>query len=274
MRVEGVREPDLLQAALTDYEVAAIDEGSSEAWTVFFHSAAVRDRAVAHLPAAFPALTLEAIDVEDEDWARRSQSALRAVRVGRVIVAPPWDVAGHAGLEARADRPTVVVIEPSMGFGTGHHATTRLCLAALQQWHVKGGTVIDVGTGSGVLAIAARLLGAAHVVAVDDDPDAVQSARENASRNGVTIDFRVADIRQIALARFDVVIANLTGAVLAACAARLMDLAAARAPVIVSGLLVHEEAAVLAAFAPFRLADRSQEEEWVCLTLRREAAFE
>ncbi len=194
--------PDLLQAALTDYDVLAIDERSPDSWLVFFSTAPERDSAAASLAADFPDLSFASIDVPDEDWAARSQAALRAIRIGNIVVAPPWDVPADDGSPppvtisgVRFRKPTVVIIQPSMGFGTGHHATTRLCLAALQQFDVRGGTVIDVGTGSGVLAIAASRLGAARVIAIDDDPDAVQSARDNAARNGVAVDLRVADLR-------------------------------------------------------------------------------
>src|SRR5687768_16280990 len=126
--------PELFEAALTDNLVSAINEGD-EAWRIFFHSADERDRAAAGLRAAFTGISIESVDVPDEDWAARSQASLRAIQIGRVIVAPPWDA------------PITVVVQPSMGFGTGHHATTRLCLAALQQLDLRGATVIDVGTG-------------------------------------------------------------------------------------------------------------------------------
>src|SRR5512134_3215469 len=130
--------PELFEAALTDYDVTAINEGE-DAWRIFFHTPQERDRAAAGLRAAFDGLAIDPVDVPDEDWAARSQASLRSIQVGRVIVAPPWDA------------PVTIVVQPSMGFGTGHHATTRLCLAALQQLDLRGLTVIDVGTGSGVL---------------------------------------------------------------------------------------------------------------------------
>jgi ribosomal protein L11 methyltransferase len=273
--------PDLLQAALTDYGVVAIDEHSPESWRVFFSTPAERDNAATSLTTRFPDLSMESIDVPDEDWAARSQAGLRAVRIGNIVVAPPWDVPADDGSEpsapisrVRLRKPTVVVIEPSMGFGTGHHATTRLCLAALQQFDLRGETVIDVGTGSGVLAIAASRLGAARVIAIDDDPDAVQSAQDNVARNGVTVDLRVGDLRVLVLSRFDMVLANLTGALLIQSAGRLQDLTAPRGPMILSGFMTHEEPDVVAAFPSLRVLERSQEDEWVCVTLQREGAFE
>ena len=140
---------------------------------MFFSTDAERDRAAANLTRQFPDLSLRPLDVPDEDWVARSQAELRAIRVGNIIVAPPWDVPHTAKLKldlspepgvADLKRPVVIVIKPSMGFGTGHHATTRLCLAALQGSRLQGKSAVDVGTGSGVLAIAASRLGAAPVI--------------------------------------------------------------------------------------------------------------
>jgi ribosomal protein L11 methyltransferase len=259
---------DLLQAALTDYDVAAIDESVDDRWRIFFHSSAERDRAVAALATTFADLTFTSVDVPDEDWAARSQANLRAIRVRDIVVAPPWD--------ASSPPPGVlqIVIQPSMGFGTGHHATTRLCLAALQHLDLRGRTVLDVGTGSGVLAIAASLRGAADVLAIDDDPDAVASAHENLALNPqarVTLDtLRIEDAR---LATFDVVIANLTGGLLIHVAERLVALVAGTGRLIVSGVMHSEEPQVLAAMRGARVVDRSQEDEWICATLQHEGAF-
>jgi ribosomal protein L11 methyltransferase len=277
--VDGLTEPELLQATLSDFRVAAIDERAPDSWRIFFDSAAERDRAMAALSKGFPSMLLQPADIADEDWAARSQASLRAIRVGDIIVAPPWDVppAGHpatAMASGRPRSPLVVVIEPSTGFGTGHHPTTRLCLAALQQFDLQGSTVVDVGTGSGVLAIAARLLGASRVLGVDEDPDAVQAARENVRLNGAAVDLVVADFRHLVLARFDLVLANLTGALLTAGAGRLQDLTARRGPLIASGFTTEEEPSVIAAFPRLRLVDRTQEDEWVCLTLQHGGAFE
>jgi ribosomal protein L11 methyltransferase len=274
---------DLLQAALLDYDVAAIDDNASDAWRVFFSSAEERDRAHCGIAAQFPELTFATIDVPDEDWAARSQANLRAIEVGNIIVAPPWDAPvpgrlkqapapsdGNSDVEAGFSRPIVVIIQPSMGFGTGHHATTRLCLAALQQLDLAGRSAIDVGTGSGVLAIAAHLLGASPVVAMDDDPDAIQSARENVELNRAAgVDVRVGDLRTAKLPVFDVVLANLTGGLLIQAAGPLQDLAAPRGRLILSGFMHHEEAGVLDAVAAFGVARRAEEEEWLCVVLQK-----
>ena len=275
--------PDLFQAALLDYDVAAIDDNSPEAWRIFFSSAAERDRARRGVAAEFPELSFAPIEVPDEDWAARSQASLRAIQVGNLVVAPPWDVADPGRLKpaptpahARSDvgagfsRPISIIIQPSMGFGTGHHATTRLCLAALQQLDLRDRPVIDVGTGSGVLAIAAHRLGASPVVAIDDDPDAIQTAVENVRlNNGATVDVRVADLRTAGLTPFDVVFANLTGGLLIQAAARLQDLAMPAGRLILSGFMHHEAVDVLEAFAACAVVHRAEEEGWLCVTLQR-----
>jgi ribosomal protein L11 methyltransferase len=245
----SVAEGDLLQAALTDYHVAAIDETANHTWRVFFHDARERDRARLGLRDDCPTLVFRPVDVPDEDWAARSQQSVTAVTVGRVTIAPPWDV----GL--------TVVIKPSMGFGTGHHATTRLCVDALQRLDVGGSTVLDVGTGSGVLAIVASRLGA-------DDADAITAAWENLALNpDARVTMLVGDIRSTELVPVDIVIANLTGALLVAAARRLRDLRRTAGRLVLSGFTPSEEPQVLAAFDSLSVQHRGEEDGWVALTL-------
>jgi ribosomal protein L11 methyltransferase len=251
---------ELLQADLLDYDVEAIDESGLEGWRIFFRTTASRDKALRHVRTAFPTSTATAISVADEDWAARSQAALKAVTVGGVIVAPPWDV------------PVTIVIQPSMGFGTGHHATTRLCLAALQRLELHGKDVLDVGTGSGVLAIAASRLGAAGVRACDDDADAVHAAWENLALNpGAVVTMLVGDLRTLDLEPAHVVLANITGGLLVATATRLLSFTSSRGHAILSGFQTHEERDVIAAFRGASLVDRHEEDGWVAATLRKDA---
>jgi ribosomal protein L11 methyltransferase len=164
-----------------------------------------------------------------------------------------------------------VVIQPSMGFGTGHHATTRLCTALLQQLDLSGRTALDVGTGSGVLALAALALGARSVLAVDDDADAIESARENLALNGgpAGLELRVADFRGLPANTFDVVVANLTGGLLARSAEVLAGAVAPGGSLIISGVTLEEEAEVLRALVPWMaVVERLTEDEWVAARLQ------
>jgi ribosomal protein L11 methylase PrmA len=179
-----------LYASLDEFEPIAIEEHDDGAgWRVFFRSASQRDAARETLAGTLAdrLVHLTAVNVPDEGWAARSQAHLGPVRVGRIVVAPPWSV---DTLNLRPE-DRLVVIQPSMGFGTGHHATTRLCLALLQQQRLDGAAVVDLGTGSGVLAIAAWRLGARSASAIDCDPDALQNARENLELNGAAVAVRV-----------------------------------------------------------------------------------
>jgi len=266
---------DRLSVALHDLGPVAVHElGPDQAplWRVYFPSQPDRDEAGRRLAARFgdEGLVVSQVSVPDEDWARRSQADLRHVRIGRLVVAPPWDVP----LETAPDH-VVIVITPSMGFGTGHHETTRLCLAHLQRRDCGGRRVIDCGTGSGVLAIAAAKLGAADVWAFDDDPDAVACARENVSLNFPAPGLSAVHVSLAGLEEprpvADLVLANLTGAALVRFAATLLAQTAPRGHLILSGFLAHEARGVLEAFehdaAPHEAV--SAEGEWRAVLLRR-----
>ena len=247
---------EMIHAALASHEVAAIDEPSEDQWRIFFNTAPDREAALATLRQRFSNLRFDPLDVADENWAARSQDELRAVTVGRIIVAPPWDA------------PITIVIRPSMGFGTGHHATTRLCLAALQQIPLERATVLDVGAGSAVLAIAASRLGAEEVTGIDDDADAIQAAWDNLSLNpSAQVTLIVGDLRSTELVPADVILANLTAALLIQSAERLRKLTTAGGRLILSGFQTEDEHDVLAAFGAFTLERRGEEEGWVCATL-------
>jgi ribosomal protein L11 methyltransferase len=285
---------DMLYVELDSFEPVAIQEHEAgDGWRVFFRTAAMRDAARGALASEFGNALLDLVpqDVDDEDWARRSQASLKAIRAGRIIVAPPWAVTGSrdsrfairdslSNRDARttnrdiresisnreprpANRDIVIVIDPSTGFGTGHHATTRLCLRLLQQIDVRDRRVVDVGTGSGVLALAAWKLGASSVAAIDNDADALQNARENIDRNGATgrIEVLDVDLSSVSLPAADIVLANLTAAVLQRHADPIRRLAASSGVLIVSGFGRDELEGIARAFAATP-RDVLVEEEW------------
>lgn len=274
--IRGV-DSELAVAAVDDCSPVAVEDRDGSL-TIFFSSARDRDRALQAIGHHFPDGHPTPRDVDDEDWARRSQQNLRAVSVGRLVVAPPWAIPEpQSRPQAPSLQPLTIVIEPSMGFGTGHHATTRLCLAALQAvdvaGHLAGRWVLDVGTGSGVLALAARRLGARKTLGIDTDPDAVQSARENLGLNAdlSDVDFVVGDLMsEDGREPADVLTANLTGALLIRGAPCLLDAVAPGGWLILSGLMRSEEADVAAAFVQATtLVSTTSEDEWVCLTLAK-----
>jgi ribosomal protein L11 methyltransferase len=234
-------------------------------WHVCFNDAGERARAADAIRAALPHLSIEAVDVADEDWAAKSQRSLTAVRAGRFLIAPPWDLPPD---EVDA---TVIVIEPSMGFGTGHHATTRTCLRLLSDIDVSDLTVVDLGTGSGVLAMAAALSGARRVLGIDIDRDAIDSAEASARLNTLpdTVTFKVGDFRSEPPPPADLVLANLTGGMLTSSAASVSALVRPGGHVIMSGFDHTEVDRIIAAFGRFTEARRVTEENWIALHLQQ-----
>lgn len=215
--------------------------------------------------------------LDEADWANAWKEHFYVHRVGeRTVVVPTW----------REYQPepgdVVVLLDPGMAFGTGLHPTTRLCLRALERATRPGARVLDLGTGSGILAIAAAQLGAGRVLALDLDPVAVRVAAENVARN------RVADrvvVRQGTVADaephaasapldsgpFDLVVANISATVVLSLAAPLAALVRPSGRAIVSGLLAERADDVRAAYqaSGWRPVEAAAEGDWVALTFER-----
>jgi ribosomal protein L11 methyltransferase len=211
-----------------------------------------------------------------DDWSERWRSFHRPLVLegGRLVVRPPWEepldgVGGGGGSGVGVD----LVIDPGQAFGTGAHATTRLCLELMLGLE-PGGGFLDLGCGSGVLAIAAARLGWAPVAAVDFDPLAVEAAATNAVVNGVSIDVGRHDLRADPVVVAPTVAANLLRPLLLAWARRLVDFGGALpARVIASGLLVGEADEIAGAFAAvgLRETDRRESGDWAALLLEHPA---
>jgi ribosomal protein L11 methyltransferase len=208
--------------------------------------------------------------IKQENWQDSWKRFIKPRRVGASFwVTPPW-------LEPpRFRRRKVITIEPGMAFGTGTHATTRGCMefieASRNQLGERELSALDVGTGSGILAIALALLGARPIYAVDNDPVALQVARENYQRNGVEANIRLSGVGPGRLRRrFDLVVANLTAETIQDLSGALQKRVAPKGFLILSGILHRQAGAVIACFAPcFRLCRRKRSREWVTLLLQR-----
>ena len=256
----------MLAALVDDFSPTALEPREVDV-RVFFASTADRDAAERALAGRYD---VSPIDVDDEDWARRSQENLGPITVGAITIVPNQSLLTNPP-NPQSPIPNPLVITPSMGFGTGHHATTRLCLAALQTIALDGRDVIDVGTGSGILAIAAARLGARSALGIDNDADAIQSARENLALNlgvgGVTFEAR--DLMASPLLQADVVTANLTGALLVRASRALLAAARRGGTLILSGLVGAERDSVAHAFASAEIVWELEEDGWVGLAVKK-----
>lgn len=187
------------------------------------------------------------------------------VRVGGVLLWPAWIDGPH-----EAEGAVVVRLDAGRAFGSGSHASTRLALASLQEIDLAGLAVLDAGCGSGVLAVAAALLGAAPVVACDVDVEAMRATRRNAAANGVPIVLVDGGVERVR-GPFDVIVANIGAGVLRAMAERLTALLAPGGRLVLSGLLVDQVPGVVAAFGGLRPAARHDEDGWSAVRLERSA---
>ena len=278
----GYNEGVVIEEPITqdgDGDNLAVDPAGLVTVRTYVHAADVRPGTVEEMRHALWALgrlrqvgELTVIQRREEDWANAWKEHYRVHRIGRrVVVRAPW----HE-YDPPADE-VVVELDPGMAFGTGLHPSTKLCVMALEDELQPATTVLDVGTGSGVLAIAALLLGAARVDAVDIEPVAVRSAGENARRNGVADRLRVAEgsVGPDApfTATYDLVLANIIARILIGLAPPLAVAVAPGGTLVLSGIIESREPAVRRAFDGEGLTfeRRTQMEDWVAIVYRKQA---
>ncbi len=212
--------------------------------------------------------TLPDIDVtlvEDKDWERAWMDDFEPLKFGeRLWIVPSW----HDAPDPDAAN---LMLDPGLAFGTGTHPTTALCLEWLDGQDMQNRQVTDYGCGSGILGLAALLLGADHVVGVDTDPQALDASRENARRNGVADDRLSLYLPENEPdAPADVMLANILAQPLIGLAPHLAKLTKPGGDLVLSGILSHQAREVMAAYEPWFIMDEpEQREEWIRLTGRR-----
>ena len=250
-----------------DVPIEPSDPHVVKAYLVYDHAARFKVRRVKEAIGRLRAFGLGPVGevgvrrIADEDWLESWKAQFTPIRIGPFFVRPSWSDARDDGIP--------LVLDPGMAFGTGLHPTTRQCLEALGRMDVAGRSVLDVGTGSGILAVAAAKRGAAPVMGVDIDPLAVKAARENALRNDVAVDVREGSAGDVD-GRYDVVLANLVADVIVQIAPGLRARVRDGGTLVCAGIVAEKEARVADALAAqgLRVEDRDQRDDWVSLVLR------
>jgi ribosomal protein L11 methyltransferase len=237
-----------------------------------------------HLSQIYPIPEPDIRELAEEDWTEAWKQQYHRLRVGQsIFIVPAWEAYEPASGEI------VIQLEPGMAFGTGLHPTTQLCLEMMEKHLRPGCTVLDVGTGSGVLAISAAKLGARSVLALDADPMAVTVAQENVEMNGVTERVTVrhgslpggdavprhfatdGSLDLLETGEFDLVIINILAPVIVGMAPALMTRLQPEGQLIAAGLIESQEREVVETLGKqgLQVFNRAQEKDWVSLAVRR-----
>nr|WP_206153013.1 50S ribosomal protein L11 methyltransferase [Clostridium cadaveris] len=206
--------------------------------------------------------TVEYIKVNEEDWANNWKKYYKPTKIGKnIIVKPIWE-------EYEANGEMIIELDPGMAFGTGTHETTRMCVEALEE-NVKGDTtVFDIGTGSGILAIAAAKLGAKKVIGVDLDPVAVDSAKENVSFNDLNnIEILYGNLMDVVTGKADLVVANIIAEIIVVLAEDVKNFLVPGGLFITSGIIRERRELVETKLKEkgFKIKEVKEQGEWLCI---------
>lgn len=198
--------------------------------------------------------------LREEDWLESWKASFTPIHIGRFLIRPTWADPADPG------DAIVIELDPGMAFGTGLHPTTQQCLEALSDVELAGRSLLDVGTGSGILAIAAGKRGAGPIYATDIDEFAVRAANENCERNGVQATVVLGSAAHVE-GRFDVVVANIVAATLQSIARDLLARLAPGGVLVLAGIIAEKADDTAAAFALTQVS-RAERDDWVSLVLR------
>ena len=263
-------DPELIEAMSDDCLVKAYypDDGQIDAVQNYI-AARIDDVRGLDLPFDLGPMTLARDSVRESDWAENWKQYYKPLRAGEtLVVKPSW--------EAYEPRPgdRVIQMDPGMAFGTGTHETTAMCLALVEKYVAPGDNVLDIGTGTGILAIAAAHMGAASVLAIDLDPVAVRVARENVRANGVesVVSVREGDLLGGVSRTCQLIVANIIADAIINLARDVVRFMAEGGAFVASGIIRDRRADVAAALdaAGLRIVDELCLGEWVALCARRE----
>ena len=226
------------------------------------------EEALWHLSQIYPLPAPEFRELAEDDWANAWKKNYHVLRIGRrIVIKPSWQE------HKRQPDEVVIELDPGMAFGTGLHPTTRMCLQALEEHLKPGAKVLDLGTGSGILAIAAAKLGAGSVLALDNDPLAVKAARANVRANGVQ-DLVAVEPGSLdkATEEFELVLVNILARVIIEFVDQgLVDRVRPTGLLVAAGIIAEQEVEVAAVLRErgLEIVERRQEKDWVLVEGRR-----
>jgi ribosomal protein L11 methyltransferase len=262
---------------LMSHEVQGFEETSSGLLTVYLlHDDWSEEKLfalkefLARLPAKEVKLA-ESEEIEEKDWNAAWEAEIEPVKISdELVISPSWKLEDAKKLNAKYQ----IIIDPKMSFGTGHHETTRLCLQTIEHLDCKKKSVLDIGTGTGALAMYTLLRGAKNAVGIDTDHWAYENVIENRERNSFSaeqFEVRLGDLAATIKADeyFDIILANIHRNILLVIIAEIKARHRSRGSLILSGILEYDAVEVLEAYqkAGYWLIEQMQENEWIALHL-------
>ncbi len=259
---------------LLNYDPQGFEEQSNGSFVVHLLKTQWNDDSKQNLSAFLATLNgritlVDTITQATTDWNAQWEASIEPLRISEdLMITPSWKLE-----EANASGATFqIVIDPKMSFGTGHHETTRLCLKMIEHIVCTDKSILDLGSGTGILALYAMMRGSVHAIAVDTDEWAFENSKENCERNGYgskKIELRLGKLSTVVSPeeQFDILIANIHRNVLLTINNQIADHQRSGGVLILSGLLEYDADEVIEAYqaSGYQLQERLQENEWVCL---------
>lgn len=264
---------DALSGTLYSLGCMGIHEANPERWRVYFNKDLLTDNAaeitsrLKELNPAFAEKDLIISELPHRDWNEEWRKYFHPIEpASQVWIRPPWEKLppGAKGIE--------IIIDPQMAFGTGHHETTALMIRLMKEISFHRATVLDVGTGSGILAILSSKLGAESVLAIDNDSDAIGNTKRNMKLNRVNnMDIKCIPLESMSKSQFQIILANINYEVLSSSASRIKEMLVQKGKLTISGILKEEAPGIESLYKHegLRLLKQKNLNEWTAMILEK-----